>query len=327
MNQFLNFGAVMGVCNLLLSGCNFVLPDTPRISEEPPYAETLISTPALASPISTNLPTPSNVPKLDPTEAVDLVFDLVRTNGNCDFPCFLGAFVPGETSQAAVNDFISQFEDYSSEEINIAVNIFSSGKNRTDLLVTRDYDDFYIALIIQFEFQNDLLTQIAFDAWPAIRSGEKRGEFLFGIPEYDVATEFYSLPTVLSEYGMPANVLIGTFNRGALQGPYIPFSIVLHYPDHGLLIEYIAQQKENGTLFLGCPGESMNFELFISGPEANYGIADYLQYYEGELLSDIWLEAYRPVEEATSLSLEDFYDLYSNSRASQCLETPISLWP
>jgi hypothetical protein len=47
----------------------------------------------------------------------------------------------------------------------------------------------------------------------------------------------------------------------------------------------------------------------------------------GSVINELNLDYFKPVEEATSLTLNEFYDTFKNPENTACLETPQELWP
>jgi len=322
---------------LILSNCSVMSPDTIFDPDgvDKFTIETEIFTPSLfptttTSPSPTNspmpLPTPTLtfMPTLLPGDAVDLVFNLLNTNGECKFPCFLGDFTPGKTMRNEANSFFLQFPSYLGDQYSISIDNGSFNENIIDLFITKSYDEFYISIGMSFIFSDDELSKISFQPRPA-GVGDNLGARLIDVPEFNQELNYYLLDNILREYGQPAQVLIFTYdNYPFSHTPFIEISVILHFPEVGLVIEYeILQLRENDTL-IGCSDRLILFNMFLSDP--NIPIEDLSPYFSLSFIPNS-VSGYRQIEEATGLTLEEFYRLFKEPGKDKCFETPASLWP
>ena len=146
---------------------------------------------------------------------------------------------------------------------------------------------------------------------------------IYDLPTFGKRVEYYSLSHVLSEQGIPDSVLI-----------YIPrvegyplvvgtgiMEAALLYPEQGIWIKYTMSMYNNGNIIKGCPANAhIEMELYPSGnPELFFSLLEQTDWGRTK-------GGYKPLEEATSMSLEKFYETFRNP-TDQCIETPIHLWP
>jgi hypothetical protein len=149
---------------------------------------------------------------------------------------------------------------------------------------------------------------------------------------FHVYYSHYLLPQALSNYGEPSNVFIGPDpedDTPTRQTPWIPFSIVLFYPDQGFLVNYILPKKLEGDYFRGCLREINELTIITWNPGQRKSISDIL----AEIPPSSWTwmtesrlkEFYRPIEQI--MPIDQFYEIYKNSNYPDCIQVPISLWP
>jgi hypothetical protein len=114
---------------------------------------------------------------------------------------------------------------------------------------------------------------------------------------------------------------------GAL-AKYSPgFEIVLFYPDQGLLVHYTTQMQIVGEKVRGCPANAhVELELYPAGHPESFSI-----YLAPTQWASLWPiptvdnPFWKPVEKATSMSLEQFYETFRQP-TDQCIETPLKGW-
>ncbi len=180
--------------------------------------------------------------------------------------------------------------------------------------------DFFVAFLAK----NNIVTHVSFEG-RALKemSGERGVESVFDSTFFGEQLNRYMLPQILSEYDRPPSVLLSTLAEFPPwrygQGH---FQILIVYPDQGILVHYTTEMRVVGENVVGCPANAhVELELFPSGNGDSFY----------ELLAPTnWPETihnnYKPLEEVTSLSLEEFYQTFRQPMDA-CLETPANLWP
>jgi hypothetical protein len=132
----------------------------------------------------------------------------------------------------------------------------------------------------------------------------------------------YSLPEILSTYGQPNNVLVWG-NRG-----WAVFSLVLDYSDQGFVVRYSAPLESSGETFLGCMSKAYT-NLHLWDPKLEYSWAEGITRTTGGETDEIESlnQLYLPIEEATLLTPDGFFQNFKDPNNTTCLETPVDLWP
>ena len=137
------------------------------------------------------------------------------------------------------------------------------------------------------------------------------------------------LPQVLSNYGQPSSVLLGVWREDFLKAPYDPFSVVVVYSDLGFLIEYVAPSKLVGDYLQGCITEEVYLTLWSWDTDKDLSFAEVVSVKSiDEGFTTGSAEYFRPLEEATSMTLDEFHQIFKDPNNTQCLEFPVELsWP
>jgi hypothetical protein len=301
---------------LALVGCT----STPPV-EIPTTTPTITLTP---SPTFTPIPsaTPTLIPTLTVEDARAKLLDLLATNGNCNLPCLWG-ITPGESTPQEARAILIPLSSISDP----MATGFDSDSGAT-------FFDYYegnmmFDTAVSFETNNSVVSHIFFQAREFLH-GEP-GDASVIKPIYDSETfgervHPYMLTSILSMQGMPAAVLIST-DGGFERGKDVPgFYILLLYPDQGLLVSYTTYRKLVGGNVQGCPANAwVELELYPAGKGEFFS-----EFISKSQWANLWPALpdnpyWRPIEKATSMSLEKFYQTFSQP-TNKCIETPANLW-
>jgi len=133
------------------------------------------------------------------------------------------------------------------------------------------------------------------------------------------------LSAFLETYGPPGEVWISTYSTEYPPG-VLPFLVVLFYPDQGILAIFGPEQTWiSGSNVYGCQMDRMPsmYGLWSPGREMTFMEAAR----EFRLNPDTEGFLMLPIEEATEMSVEDFYQTFKQPNSPTCIETPKELWP
>lgn len=285
-----------------------VLPSTSLLSATP----TLLLPSATSSPTETLTPLPSTLtpfPKLTSSEAKTVLFELLLNNGGCRLPCLLG-YTP-ITSHQEMRNFFSQFRITNTPDISISKAGFGEGSS----------------VIFFIHYLNTYLN-IGISTYETKNQVEALGMGAFSQPKWDPyyaeVMQYYMLPQVLTNYGKPSEVILLTY-RNDRQRPDVtsfPFFLVLLYPEQGFYMKYEMERVSTGAEFLGCPSKSF-VDIVVWPPNDN-------EVYERIVKPTIngeYLSGYKSLGDATSMTIEEFFQVFSNPNNQECLKTPIETWP
>jgi hypothetical protein len=238
-------------------------------------------------------PTPSWTPRpsLPPDQARTFALQVVKTNGGCQLPCWLG-ITPGKTTWDEVYSFFVTF-----------------AKNIYPQVLDSSYTG---RVILKFP---DL---------------SERGAYLHmdkdGVVTQIETPEDIPLPDLLTTYGPPSEIRIRAIGVVTMS-PVGRFTLVLFYPDKGILAVYDGENEKANFIHI-CPNhiqvpqtawllwsplEKMSFaeagkETIIRDPPSE---ADFI-----------------PLEKLTGMDIETFYERYKNpANQGICMYIQAPDWP
>lgn len=267
-------------------------------------------------PTSTSTPlliTPNIVATFPFEQASQKLLDLLANNGNCRLPCLWGITPSKSTFQEsqAILTPLSSLSDFT--------DLFPSPGD-----ISPSYIEGSLVIYNRVVFlypETGIVAKISFNT-EAHRLLEQGGyEDVFDSAFFGEKVAAYSLPHVLSEQGIPSSVRIATYSSPLTRGGTGGFDLVLLYPEEGILVNYTTQMHLIGTIVRGCPANAhVEMELYPSGQSTSF--------FErlNETDWSVKLNYYKPLQEVTSISPEDFYKIFSQS-TNDCIETPAELWP
>jgi hypothetical protein len=192
--------------------------------------------------------------------------------------------------------------------------LYVEGDLRLNTRVAYWYGDNGIVYYIAFRVLEEQVTTDSNGNWVSKQP-------IFDSPTFAKRVEYYSLSHVLSEQGIPASVMI---HASGLSGyPVVAggIDIALLYPDQGIWVNYTMSMYSQDGVRRGCPANAhIEMELYPSGnPDSFFSLKDKTDW-------GVTKNGYKPLEEATSLSVEQFYQTFQNP-TDKCIETSANLWP
>lgn len=280
---------------------------------------TLLSVTPLTTEFITSIHTISNstpafTPILSTQDSQSEVLNLLETNGDCLFPCWWG-LSPGETSADDAKYFVEKFGNISQGTIlDDNGGYLNLSMQQDSLLITPRFE---YNLTTDKDYLDRLKATVAI-----VRQTEEGGfEYAFDDPLFTQLLMPYSVSKVLSTYGKPSEVLVFVNRKGR------EFELLLTYPEIGFLINYHALLENGGETYTGCLSKAY-VVLLAWDPEHNHSsIEEAASVFYGERFSNDWIAQFLPVETATNLSVDKFIALFLNRNGSDCLNSPVSLWP
>jgi len=283
-----------------------------------------------STPGSTNIPTitsnPTSVPTLPVVDAHERLLDLLANNGGCRLPCLWG-ITPGKSNYQEARDFLIPLSSISTAEttyldpsplngilLGTISPLYIEGDQRLNSWLSYLYDD------------NGVVNNIGFRVLEEQVITDSNGNWISRQPNFDnpafmKRVEYYSLSHVLSDLGMPTSVMIEASGLTGYPVVAAGIDIALLYPDQGIWVNYTMPMYNQNGIKKGCPGDSyIEMDLFPPGdPSAFYSLLDKSNW-------GIIKKGYKPLEEATSMSMEEFYQIFRNP-TDKCIDTPEKIWP
>ena len=335
---------------ILITGCS-----APTITSMPPVAtltkssqmtpmpptSTSVKVTSTVTLTPTEIPTRTPIPTLtaSPTftprpilsieDAKALIVELVQEHEDCQLPCLWG-FTPGIDQVKIARAFVKQFGigDFWIGDIELSAHNYGSGGG-----VGISYPKDEIFIIVDWSYykskESPQLELLTMHLYPMEEIGtDPMNQLPIMSPVYGNATfnrEFqdYLLPSILSTYGQPSHVLIMARpdEPGRPDIKWYPFSLAVIYPEQGIFLEYVSPRESMGENYVGCPDKS-HIYLATWDPQSDIPWENVVD----KAGSEIRMSNSKPLDEATSLTLDDFYHIFMNPENTTCLETSIELW-
>ena len=111
-----------------------------------------------------------------------------------------------------------------------------------------------------------------------------------------------------------------------LKADYDVFSLVVVYSDLGFLIEYISPSELVDDYLRGCPMEA-KLTLWSWDPDNDLSLAEIVVVKPIDRgFTSRSVGYFKPIEEATSMTLDEFYQVFKDPNNVQCLKTPADMW-
>jgi hypothetical protein len=310
---------VLPILLFLIAGCSTVDSPLVQATSTPittlPVETAIISPTPLPEPTSTPmLPAPSPLSTLPPAEAEAIIFDLLQNNEGCLLPCWWG-LTPGESSQKDAQSLLETMEtDFSRfnfyDNVSGASWFIKSDGLLLDLIVSFIHDRVLVDVVESFRITMEVKRELSEGGFETVWENPLNERYL----------QAYMLPQILSVYGQPKEVFIFA-NEG-----WRYFNLVLDYSNRGFAIWYSAPLESSSDKYIGCMSKTF-IRLYLWAPEFSYTWAEGVAGTGDKSEIDALNRDFRPLEEVTSTTLEEFYDTFMTTDHIGCIETPRGLWP
>ncbi len=299
---FLVYSCILLTCLILIS-CTAPIPmaETPFVVT--PSQVLTTATPGIAS-VQVTLASSTVVPTLPVNQANSRLLELLANNGNCQLPCIWG-ITPGESTFGDAQDILIPLSSIST--------FTALSTSPGDISPTYVEGDNRVSARIAFPFSaTGVIRHVVFQMGITSASDE-----------FSKQIEYYMLPNILTEYGNPTTVMLSTMAKLPSSGVPGGFKLLLLYPEKGILVNYTMQMQITAENVMGCPSNAHHVELGLYPSGQADSFFDLL---EPSGWPQIIQKTYKPIDEATSMSQEDFYRTFSQ-HTDKCILTPANLWP
>jgi hypothetical protein len=258
-----------------------------------------------------------DVPTLPAEDARQRLLTLLANNNGCRLPCLWG-IIPGKSSYLDARSILlplrgiaaTAYFDFTSYPIDDISPLYVESDLRLNTRVAYVYGNDGVVSYIIFRALEEQLSKDEY--------GNQLTTPIFDSPTFLKHTQYYSLSNVLSEQGMPESVMIEA--SGELISGFL--DIALLYPEQGIWVNYrTVIISNNGIVKRFCPVNS-SIDLFLVPPGNPTTFSSLLDKTDWGVRK----VGYKPLEEATSMTVEEFYHLFRQP-SDQCVETPTNLWP
>jgi hypothetical protein len=268
---------------------------TTPITLTPSITPSSTSTPT-PKPTATLTPTitPTRLPTLPRPEAEEKVMELYRTNGRCRLPCWWG-ITPGKTSSNDARKILGPLA---------LGKTFHSAENweyfDVGLPAPKDvYETFFQEVYISIDGIVDSI--VIYETFPS--------------PFYNTISNF------LSSVGPPEEVWVSA-SLGLYEDMH-PFRVQLFYPHRGILVSFSDNANLVGNKLESCSQGDDGGTLFIwaSGADKTFENWRYITRWGS------YNALYLPLDAATGMDVETFYETFKKPTNQVCLRTTIDIWP
>ncbi len=249
--------------------------------------------PRTATPSVTPQLTPTFVPTLSTENEVAETLELLHTNGDCRLPCWWG-FTPGVTQ---VQSLISWFHGATAR-----------GNARTSVR--------NMSILISLTWSHEEVTSAAVRVLTVEYCVFDDNDCYGQNPLYTEPT-YPSLPHLLTTYGPPTQAYIGyeVGNREMGIGGDL-FFLFLDYAEAGWKVTYQMELDSSLPVYTGCIDHAKATLKLWSPDDAQ--TANELRFPDPPVL--------KTVEQATGMTLTEFYETFRNPANQPCLSSPPDLY-
>ena len=260
------------------------------------------ATPSVVS-TATSLPAQEVIalPTISPDALHSFVLDLTDDSQNCLLPCFWN-IVPGETEWRNIEPFLATFA--------YRISYGAADGTFSDIPVGNSF------IAWMYVYLPDL-SNAPFSYTFNVRDG-----IVTMIDAAILTVPINSLPAILNEYGQPTEIWVLTAN--APMDDVLGFRLTLFYSPNQFLLSYGGDGEVANGKVRGCLSDKEeSLDLVTWSPEAELTFADAIYGLSNprQITYDL------PLEEATGMRVETFYETFKHANELFCLETPVELWP
>ena len=239
-------------------------------------------------------PTWTFLPLLPPQNSALKVRNLLDTNGNCELPCWWG-IVPGQTRWQNVRDFLFPMADHVDSD-----NVSARGEEYIHLFFNTTYPKNDLSVFQQqYSVQNGIVEEIQINT---------------------TYLSHYSRPIdILNSVGKPQEIYIGGTIEPIMNSQ--AFFIALYYPNRGILsvFETGLQDMQYASTIKVCFSKIFYSEIYLWSPNKSF---------ENQIVKilDGISKNHHSLESVTSLTVDDFFNLFTDTSLAPCFNTPTDDW-
>ena len=86
------------------------------------------------------------------------------------------------------------------------------------------------------------------------------------------------------------------------------------------------REKHNGN-FVGCPRNIGYVAVVVWDPDTEPPLKKIVSLISGRGINKLNVDYFKPVDEVTSMTIEEFYQTFKDPENTACLETAMEIWP
>jgi hypothetical protein len=273
------------------------------------------------------IPTSTPVPTLSSIEVIAFVRAHLPDNGGCSLPCIL-RLAPGRTTLEALSYFLAPFGNISEPNFQVDRDAF---EDLGGIWIYFPQEGPYITLRLDYYLADAKLEELQLEAQAFGEEYETpkglTSDLLWDDPHFKALLAYYMLPSILSNYEDPSQILLAAFPTAPDEYPqdYEPFSLVLFYPDQGFLIEYLSPLQRSSDSFIACPLNS-HINLVAWDPRDERSLVEAVARKSGDGIHELNTDYFQQLEVATDFTLASFAARFKEPSPQACLRAPRTMW-
>jgi hypothetical protein len=255
------------------------------------------------------LPKPSMI--LSAVQEEEYLINNLASNADCELPCWW-TIKPGETSARSVQQMflnlgksVAQYKNYDIDQ------------------------PYWVASLLgrHLPYPFDYVVQ---HRWFADKKGNVK---LLGVIGYSLNWsppehftqdwQRYSLSEALTRYGVPSKVLIHYWSFGW------QYSIGLVYEDKGFMIKYVGpildegrELSENPVIICPTKNSPTSISIWLTTPQNGFPLSEAFDLFGYGYPDSHSGYSTHPLEEASRMTAQTFYETFLNPDATTCLSVP-----
>ncbi len=328
---------ILSICTLfifgILSSCipadkpvngSFTATKTMQVSISPSMSfEAESPTPTAKAAVT---PSPvlilTSAPTLDADVAFRILRDYLKNKQPCQLPCWWG-ITPGKSTLSEVQKQLTDFSGISKR-----IYFGQAGNSWVVGNLDIDFDEGDSVIGVRSSYlASSNIEAISFVGIDTVSLPKSTKGRVYGDVNYNELLFAYTLPQIVSTYGIPAQTFMTAEIYAAEPTAPDYFVIRLLYPNLGVFLRYRMPAETNDSVYMFCPSQSVVYLDLIPQEYGN----DYKDYFK-QIASTEWNPAipeitfYKSTDEALGITNEEFYRLIATS-PTKCFESPISIWP
>jgi hypothetical protein len=246
--------------------------------------------------ITTPEPTWTPMPTLSSEILIRNLIELFSTNGGCDFPCWWGVNLDDSIQEVYALAPIVGESPFQYGGSYYSYNLHLDSLNLADFYVVFRITDSQTVRYIEVNLSEPARFRDYYNAFE----------------------ERMSLASLLGRFGKPSEVLLLVEPRVEPDQP-IGYALLLAYDLHGFVIEYSGFIDSEDPIRI-CSVKLNDYHLRY--------VSLYMQDPQQTIVerNRFFLNDFQPLDQVTSMSLDEFFQAFSDYESSRCIETSYAIW-
>lgn len=320
LTKLTTISGIIVILILLIAGCE-VVTDTARITSSPegelqPTGLPSVVSSTTADPTSTvSIPTATetrslSVPTLMATERMSFLFEVMKTNGGCDLPCFMG-IVPGETTFDEAKEVFSQ----------TGWSISNIPHTDGGEMIAKSSKDSSIGIYVWLRTVGGIVSHL---------------EISIGGHHYLDYVDYHALVNIMSRFGKPDGIWI-SIDPGLKisRDEVISFEMLVYYKDENMIFQYGGYASLKGNTYEICPPRPSGSIEGVSPSSGGVLIdifAEDKQLPPKELIKfrtnpHLHIDEKSQLQVMLNLDMDTFYQDILDRKDTACYFIPENAWP